>query len=279
MVPQGNGAHSGRGCSATSGLGLRQLSLDPGSAAPGPPSTPEISPPPRFLSPAPSQGPPESGSHAQRGEMGPKLGPRRPHQARTGEPRRQRGSRAAEIRTRSRPRPRRHRGAHPGPAHTHRSAHTHPAAPPPPGDAEGRGRRRPTAPQPPGTAARAPPAARAALPSPAPGPGRPRAVTPPGGAARRARLRAQREAGSRRSRAGSYLSSARLPPGTRGSASALADHVRFFWGSRGGAVGGPDPGPRDEFPPSSEPRSPDPEGSGLPLRSSPRLTTIMGPGG
>lgn len=46
-------------------------------------------------------------------------------------------------------------------------------------------------------APRPPPAARAALPGPAPGPGRPRAVTPPGGAARRARLGAKREAGSR----------------------------------------------------------------------------------
>lgn len=61
-------------------------------------------------------------------------------------------------------------------------------------------------------APRPPPAARAALPGPAPGPGRPRAVTPPGGAARRARLGAKREAGSR-GRVGAELGAAFHQPG------------------------------------------------------------------
>ena len=61
-------------------------------------------------------------------------------------------------------------------------------------------------------APRLPPAARAALPGPAPGPGRPRAVTPPGRAARRARLGAKREAGSR-GRVGAELGAAFHQPG------------------------------------------------------------------
>lgn len=127
-------------------------------------------------------------------------------------------------------------------------------------------------------ALRPPPAPRAALPGPAPGPGRPRAVTPPGGAARRARLGAQREAGSR-TRFGTELGAAFHKPGSlpgRREAPRRSPTTHVASGARGRG-GSPRPG-RKEFQPPSEPPSPRRESSGLPLRSSPCLT-VMGPGG
>ena len=78
-------------------------------------------------------------------------------------------------------------------------------------------------------APRPPPAARAALPGPAPraGPaprGHPTGRSRPPGSPRG--QEGSRLPGPRRSRAGSCLSSARLPPGMPGGASALAEHVR-----------------------------------------------------
>lgn len=239
--PERNRAHSGRGCPTTSGLGLGQmcpapvvaLKSGPGSAAWGSPLC-KKSPPPATG----SQKPLESSSHAQHAEKGAQRRPEEAGRDRGAHPRPERSAEAA-----AQPRARAAQVVAPArlhePAHRHRGAPgpapTHPATPPPPPrNAEGRGRRRPSAPQPsaPPRAPRLPSAPRATLLGPAPGPGRPRAVTPPVGAARRARFGAKREGfsprGARRSRAGSVLSSAGLSPGTPRSASVLANHVQRF---------------------------------------------------
>lgn len=136
----------------------------------------------------------------------------------------------------SQPRERAHaHGARPGVAHTH-----------PPAPALGR-RLRPGTRKVGGAAApprrglralppapRPLPASRAVLPGPAPGPGRPRGH-PTGRSSLPTSLRGLEGTlppGLRRSRAGSRLSSATLPPGTPRSASALADRVRQSWGPR-----------------------------------------------
>ena len=192
------------------------------------------------------------GGHGAKAQEERGRGPRRPSQTKTRAPRRQRGTRAAQIGARGRPRPgpRANTGARaPGPRtltrpRRRRRPHRRPGSP----GTRVEGHRRPTAPQPRGTAARAPPAARAvrrppgSRPRAGPAPrGHPTGRSRPPGSPRGPD--GSRLPGPLRSRAGSCLSSAGLFPGTPGSASALAHHVRRFWGSGWGWGWGAAPRP------------------------------------
>lgn len=215
------------------GPGLGQLCLAPvpalkscsGSAVSGSPS-PQKSPP-RATG---SRDPPESSSHAQGAGEG---APVRPEGA--GRAAALTAARKGHRRSRS-PGPRLQSGLPAARARAHSPRAAAAAV------ARGHGRSGP--PPPLRASASGPPRARRAASPPGPAPGPPRALTPPVGTARRARLGLRGEAFAprgRHSRPGSGLSSARAPPGTPGSASALADHVQRFRGAGGGGGGGGGP--------------------------------------
>lgn len=261
------------GMSHTPGLGLGQLSCPshgPQVRSPvcclGVSFTPEITA-------TGSQKPPESTSYARHPDKGPEGARKKPdatrgtHPGRVGAPRRPRSVGPAPLKHGQQPHEpaRRHKGA-PGPAHTHPAA-----PPPPPRDAESRGLRHPSTPPPPAPprTPRPRPTSRTALLGPAPGPGRPRAVTPPVGAAR-ARLGAQWEASSRLCTAKWSWERPFISRALSGDAQKRLRPRRPRAATLG--LSGPLRCGRGKFPPLFEPRSAHRKSDVLPLRSSPRRT-------